>query len=118
MAIATGVLGGMLAAANPASAAGEVGRSHPTGRGPGGELVTDSRVTLVKYYNGTSYEFCLDDAHSPISSVTAWSGSVTWEGAATQSIPLRSYWCSGFKAHHGHESVSYRFGSVVYSDLL
>ena len=117
MAVAAGVLGGMLAGANPASA--DAGRSHPQGTGPGGELVTDTRVTLVRYYNGTEYNYCLNDVHSPITSVTEWSGSVTWTDSPTQSIPRQStLWCSGYQRGHGHESVSYVFGSVHYTGVL
>jgi hypothetical protein len=51
--------------------------------------------------------------------VTEWSGHVSWQGAATQTIPLRrGLWCSGFKGYHGSESVSYRDGSVSYSGSI
>lgn len=117
MAVVAGVLGGMLAAAGPASA-GEVGRTHPTGIDPEHQRVTDSDVILVKYYDAGKYEFCVDDSHSPISTVSDWSGTVDWQGAPDQSIPKqRGLWCSGFKAYHGSESVNYSDG-VRYSGTI
>jgi len=119
------VLAALLAGATPASAS-EVGRKHPSGRDPGGDPATDSHVTLVKYYdifNGVGkYEFCLEDAHSPISSVTGWTASadyIHWSNGSDQAIPRqRGLWCSGFKALHGTEFVSYHFGSIGYSASL
>jgi len=109
--------GGQLAFTAPANAAAqEVARSHPTapGRNP------DSQVTLVKYYNGTAYQFCVANYHDD--GVTKWVGQVTWSNGASDDLEKPApggLKCTPWRLAHGKTvAVSYIWDSIGWFGTL
>lgn len=122
---------GVVVLATPASAAQEVGRVHPAlvGNALAGPniIVLDQEMTMVKYYNGAAYQFCVLNSHNT-GEVTSYFAVVDWSdnsGAVLERdrtlMPLQgpgALKCTEWKLLHGSQRVEYAFNGGYWVGTL